>query len=294
MVSNRSDIIVICGPTATGKSEVANELAYMIGGEVLSADSMQIYKGMDIGTGKFLDHKVKHWGIDIVDPNVEYSAALYQEYARDVLDNAKCPIVICGGTGFYIRAAIDDYNFPKGEQTKSKYTNMDKDELWELLKDKDESSTHVIHKNNTVRVIRALEMADQGLSYADQLENYKNIKQLYPTEFYGIKVDRDTLNERIDVRVDKMLKEGLVDEVKGLLDSGYRDALTAASAIGYKEIVEYLDNKISLDEAISKIKVATHRYAKRQRTWFNKDKRINWIDYDKVQSLYRKFDTHQQ
>lgn len=300
MVSKRQNI-VICGPTASGKSEIANKLAYELNGEVLSADSMQIYKGMDIGTGKFLpeEQSVKHWGIDIVAPDEAFSAALYQRYARDILNNTNVPIVICGGTGFYIRAALDDYDFPKlKEQDREKYQDYlyknGKEALWELLYKRDADSAKSIHKNNYVRVIRALEMLDEGKSYANQVQNLKNIKQLYPAIFYGIYTDREVLYERINKRVDKMIDSGLVSEVEHLLNKGYRNALTAASAIGYKEIVAYLDGNQSLDEAINQIKQSSRRYAKRQMTWFRKDKRINWISFDKAQSLYQLLKSHLQ
>lgn len=224
--------------------------------------------------------------MDIVLPNEAYSAALYQSCARDcfkdIADRGKTPI-LCGGTGFYLRSAIDDYNFCEGEQVdnavRNKYNKIAEDEgaqkLWELLKEKDPKSAEVIHPNNVVRVVRALEIFEQGKSYAENLDNLQNIKQAYPAKFFGLKVEPEILRNRIDARVDKMIELGLVDEVKGLLDKGYKQALTAASAIGYKEIVAYLDGDCNLDDAIEQIKTATKQYAKRQRTWFNKDKRIH-------------------
>lgn len=289
------EIIVVCGPTATGKSDIANDLADKINGEVVSADSMQIYKGMDIGTGKISERtrKVKHWGLDIVEPSTPYSAALFQDYARDAFDKiiskSKTPI-LCGGTGFYIRAAIDDYDFPKGEQQdnpiREKYNKIAQmhgaHALWEILNEKDKRSAALIHENNVVRVVRALEIFEEGKSYADQVESLQNIKQKYPAKFFGLKVNPEILKNRIDKRVDKMIEAGLVDEVKTLLDQGFKDALTSASAIGYKEIVEHLEGRCSLDEAVKQIKTATKQYAKRQRTWFNKDKRIHWINYNEI------------
>ncbi len=294
-MKNIDGIICIVGPTATGKSDVANLLASKIDGEVISADSMQIYKGMNIGTGKIREGEklVAHWGLDIVNPNEAYSVALFQKYARrcieDIKSRGKTP-VLCGGTGFYIRSVIDDYDFPAREQTQNpvreKYIQIAEDkgphELWEVLNSKDPKSAQLIHENNVVRVVRALELLEEGKSYHEQKENLSEIKEFYPSKIFGLKVDPDTIRQRIDERVDKMIDAGLVDEVKSLLDENYREALTAASAIGYKEIVSYLDGECPLDEAVEQIKTATKQYAKRQRTWFNKDSRINWIDYEKI------------
>lgn len=293
MMPSSKKIIVIVGPTASGKSDIANVLASQINAEVVSADSMQIYKGMDIGTGKLMpdEQLVKHWGIDICNPNQAYSAALFQKYSRfcfkDIALRGKNTI-LCGGTGFYVRAAIDNYEFPKGKQTNNeirdryqKYLNENgKLALWELLYSLDKESAHIIHKNNSVRVIRALELLENGKSYAQQTKNLSSISQKYKAIFFGLKVDPKILEQRINYRVDKMFENGLVKEVKKLLDQGYRDALTAASAIGYKEIVAYFNNETSLEDAKEQIKISSRRYAKRQRTWFNRDKRINWIEYN--------------
>lgn len=294
-MSKEKDIIVIVGPTASGKSDVANELGFRIYGEVVSSDSMQIYKGMDIGTGKILPsvQKVKHWGLDIVNANDPYSAALFQKYSRncfkDIISRDKIPI-LCGGTGFYVRAAIDDYDFPKGEQENNPVRDKYKkyledhgaDELWNLLFSRDPKSAEIIHKNNAVRVIRALEIFDEGKSYFEQVENLQNLPQKVNAKFFGLSVDPEILKTRINNRVDKMMSNGLVEEVKNLLDNNYREALCATSAIGYKEIVSYLDGKIGLDEAIEQIKTSTRQYAKRQRTWFKKDSRIHWIDFNNM------------
>lgn len=290
----KNKIIVIAGPTASGKSDIANELAYSIDGEVVSADSMQIYTGLDIGTGKITksEQKVKHWGLDIINPDQAYSAALYQDYSRKCfqdIDSRNKKVILCGGTGFYIRAAIDDYNFIEGEQVNNKirdyYSKFQKehgqDKLWEVLNQKDPSSAKLIHKNNVVRVIRALELYETGFSYAKQVDNLSKINKYYDSVLFGLKVDPEILNKRIEDRVHKMIDNGFIDEVKQLLDKGYLNALTASSAIGYKEIIRYINGQLELDTAINNIIISTRQYAKRQRTWFNKDKRINWIDYNK-------------
>lgn len=295
-MDNLSDnVITIVGPTASGKSDIANELAYKINGEVISADSMQIYKGMDIGTGKILpnEQKVKHWGLNIVRPDQPYSVALFQKYARncikDIWSRNKSAI-LCGGTGFYIKATIDDYNFAKGEQVNNKvrdyYNNFYKengaDALWGVLNSKDPNSAKLIHKNNVIRVIRALELYEQGISYSDQISKLNNIKPFYGSIMFGLKVDVDKLNLRIKNRVNNMIENGFVEEVKELINQGYLDALTSSNAIGYKEIAKYLNGQINIDKAINNIIIATRQYAKRQRTWFNKDKRIIWINYNKI------------
>lgn len=286
-------VTVIAGPTASGKSSLAIELAKRIDGSIISADSMQIYKGMDIGTAKVdeKDRVVPHYGLDLVDPGTSYSAALFQEYARDAIkkiESAGREAILCGGTGFYIRAVIDDYDFPKGEQDANPFREYYQEllneignvELWKILQNKDPESAALIHPNNSKRVIRALEMLEDGKNYSVQVNNLKNIEQVIPANFIYIDVDKDILNKRINERVDEMRDAGLVDEVEGLLDKGLRSALTSSQAIGYKEIVSALDGEITFDEAFEQIKTATRRYAKRQRSWFRADSRYHKIDGD--------------
>ena len=286
-------VICVVGPTASGKTDVAQLLAQNLGGEVVSADSMQIYRGMDIGTGKLPEEErlVPHFGFDLVNPGEPYSAAVYQQYARECfsdIDNRGKRALLVGGTGLYVRAAIDAYDFPKGEQVDNPvrekwtayYEDNGADELWERLRERDPESASVIHPNNVRRVIRAFELLEEGTTYAIQKENLASIPQAVPAKFIGLAVDPEILNKRIERRVDYMIECGLVCEVERLLDKGFREGITAPQAIGYKEIVSALDGDISLDEAIEQIKTATRRYAKRQRTWFRKDTRIAWIDAD--------------
>ena len=287
------EVICVVGPTASGKSELAQGIALAHGGEVVSADSMQIYRGMDIGTGKVpvSERKVPHWGLDIADPGEPYSAALFQSYARErfrAIATRGKRAVLCGGTGFYVRAAIDDYRFPAGEQERNPVRDRYRavlDEqgataLWEMLRAIDEESASVIAPADSKRVIRALELAEGGVSYAQQKEKLASIPQSVPARFIGIEVEPAILRERIDARVDAMVAQGLVGEVEQLLEMGFREGLCAPKAIGYKEIVAYLDGETTLEAAIGSIKHATHRYAKRQRTWFRKDKRICWLNGD--------------
>lgn len=286
-------VICVVGPTASGKSELAQRIAEVVDGEVVSADSMQVYRGMDIGTGKVLpdQRRVVHHGLDLVNPGEPYSAALFQSYARACfadIESRGRRSVLAGGTGLYVRAAVDRYEFPKGDQVsnpiRDRYTAFAQEHgaqaLWELLRERDPQSAQVVHPNNVRRVVRAFELLEEGDSYARQKENLAHIEPLVPALFIGLAVHPDVLRARIDDRVDHMMESGLVDEVKTLLKEGFRAGITAPQAIGYKEVVAALDGTCSFEEAASAIKVATHRYAKRQRTWFRKDARICWIQAD--------------
>lgn len=288
---HQKPVVCVVGPTASGKSALAQLIALELDGEIVSADSMQIYRGMDIGTGKVPESQrvVKHYGLDLADPGEPWSAALFQEYARQCFDEieakGKWPI-LCGGTGFYVRAAIDDYDFPKGEQVDNELRDTlnavaeheGAHVLWERLREIDPESAAIIPENDVKRVVRAFELLDEGLSYAEQKEKLAQIGQYKPAIFIGLAVDPDTLRQRIRDRVDEMVAEGLVEEVESLLARGFREGVTAPQAIGYKEIVQALDEGRNLEEAFEEIKVATCRYAKRQRTWFRKDKRVHWVD----------------
>lgn len=286
-------LICIVGPTASGKSALAQALAEQFAGEIVSADSMQVYRGMDIGTGKVPPEQrtVPYHCLDLVDPGTPYSVALYQRDARravtEVHGRSRRPI-ICGGTGLYVRGVIDGYEYPRGEQTanplREKFERMHNelgDEgLWDYLRSIDTASAALIHPHNARRVIRALELADAGESYAQQVENLKSIPQVIPATQIALRITPSKLNERIDARVDDMREAGLMGEVEGLMAAGFREALTAPQAIGYKEIVAALEGRCTLDEAFDQVKTATHRYAKRQRSWFNHDSRVQWIDAD--------------
>lgn len=284
-------VICIVGPTASGKSELAQRVALALDGEVVSADSMQVYKGMDIGTGKVApaERVVPHHGLDLVNPGEPYSAALFQEYARSrfaEIDGRGRRAILCGGTGFYVRAAIDDYDFPAGEQvgnpTRDRYNRLAEElgphALWELLRERDPESAQIIPENDVKRVVRAFELLEEGTTYARQKEGLLSIGQWVPATMVGLHVDPEVLRGRIDRRVDSMFEAGLVDEVRGLLAAGLREGITAPQAIGYKEVVAALDGLTTMDEARESIKLATRRYAKRQRTWFRKDRRIIWIN----------------
>ena len=301
MVSPRK-VIVIVGPTASGKSELAQCIAEKMDGEVISADSMQIYKHLNIGTGKLKlgERRVPHYGLDIVEPNEPYSAALFQTYARDKVSDiqakGKQPI-LCGGTGFYVKSVIDDYNFSHGcqecnpirEHFQAMSDTMTNAELWESLRQVDPASAAEIEVNDVKRVVRALELHARGESYAENKAKIKQIPEFLPSIWIGLKVDPTILAERISKRVDAMIEEGLVDEVKSLVDAGFKDALCSPKAIGYREIIDYMDGKKSLEQAVADIKTNSRRYGKRQRTWFRSEARIHWIeanipDFEKIAS----------
>ncbi len=284
-------VLVIVGPTASGKSEVAQRVAQLLDGEVVSADSMQIYRGMDIGTAKVLpaERKVPHHLIDILDPGEPFSAQQFQVLARRIfteIEHRDKVAILCGGTGLYVQAALEAMEFPSGEQianpVRQYYEGLAQEQgiqaVWDKLYELDPASARVIHPNNVRRVIRALEMHDQGISYADQVKNIRRLREVVPSCRFGLVRDPDVLAQRINRRVDTMIDCGLIDEVTTLLHAGFRNALTAPQAIGYKEIVAALSHKITLEQAIEDIKTATRRYAKRQRSWFRRDERLQWIN----------------
>jgi len=284
-------IVIIAGPTASGKSDLAQQVALAIGGEIISADSMQVYRGMDIGTGKVppAERLVPHWGLDLVDPGEPYSVAVYQEYARRAaadIDARGKRVVLCGGTGLYIRGVIDGYEYPKGDQVgnsvRDAYTELlgkvGPQALWEMLREKDPESAALLHPNNTKRVIRAFELLSEGTTYARQNANLQTIPQVLPAVYLALSVDPELLAARIEKRVDGMFEAGLAAEVQGLLDAGLREAVTAPQAIGYKEVVDALDGLCTMTEASERIKLASRRYAKRQRSWLRGDSRVRWLD----------------
>lgn len=285
-------VVAVVGPTAVGKSELAEQVAARCAGELVSADSMQVYRGMDIGTAKTTEpHRlVPHHCIDVADPNEPYSVALYQRCARGAIDGclARGALpVICGGSGLYVRAALDPLDFATeehrgGEERRSPYEELAAagggEELHATLARRDPASAALIHPKNVRRVVRALELLDTGTSYAERHAGLARRESVYDARILGLTMERELLYARIRSRVDRMMESGLVDEVERLLAAGYRDALTSAQAIGYKELVAALDGRVSIDEAVERIKRASTRYAKRQLTWFRADPRVIWVD----------------
>jgi len=279
----KKPLVVIAGATASGKTGISIDLAKKINGEVVSADSMQIYKYMDIGTATpTLDETdgVKHYLISELNPDDDYSIVKFQEMAKKYIDEihnqGKIPI-LCGGTGFYINSVVYNNNFmetDKDENLRNELYKIAEEQgnefLHQKLKAIDYDSYLKIHPNNLKRVVRAIEFFETtGVKISVHNEEEKNKKEeAYDAAFFIIDRNRDNLYERINRRVDIMINDGLVDEVKRLIDNGYNKNLVSMQGLGYKEIVEYLENEITLDEAVEKLKKQTRRFAKRQLTWF--------------------------
>jgi tRNA dimethylallyltransferase len=311
-MSNRlPKLIVILGPTASGKSKLALKLAKKINGEVVSADSRQIYGGMDIGTAKIeftrtQEHKntrtifhpktaegIPHHMIDIVNPDEEYTLAQYKKQAIKVIKNiqkrGKMPFLV-GGTGLYIQVIVDNLQIPKvppNKALRSRLKNKSNEELLAKLKKLDPESTKQIDPHNKRRLIRAIEVCKvTGQAFSQQI---KKGEPLFDVLQIGIKVPREELYKRINLRVEKMIRMGLVEEVKKLTKT-YSFDLPSMSGIGYKEIIMYLQGKIGWDEAKELIKRNTRRYARRQMTWFRGDRRIKWVEgYKEGERLVKNF-----
>jgi tRNA dimethylallyltransferase len=263
-------IVVIAGPTGVGKSKIAIELAKKLDAEIISADAFQVYKYMNIGTAKVREDEtenIKHHMIDVYDVDLNIDVKRYQEDARKILNSLFLKnknIIICGGTGLYIKALLYDYKFQE-ETLNNKYDNISLEELQKLL-----PKDSLVDKNNKRRVVRFLEKLDNGIKS-------EKSNKLYDFYMIGLTKDREEIYNKINLRVDEMIKEGLIDEVKNLY-AKYKNARSINSAIGYKEIILYLKNKVSLEEAIEKIKINTRRYAKRQYTFFNNQFDTKWIE----------------
>ena len=298
MVSARNAqrfIIAVVGPTATGKSALAEALACAHDGEVVSADSMQVYRGMDIGTAKVpLDQRsVAYHCVDIVAPDGECNAFIYKKAARaafeDIWARDKQPI-LCGGTGLYIRAAVEDFiEGEMGEERREHLREHLTQEAQRLgpeafhakLAAHDPESAALIHPHNVRRVVRAFEWLEQESSYAEQASGFAASRGVFPVIYLGMNLPREQLYERINARVWHMIDQGLLEEVEGLLEQGYRSSLTAQQAIGYKELLGVLSGTETLETAVEQIQQVTRRYAKRQLSWFKRNEHIHWLDAQK-------------
>ena len=281
-------LVVIGGATATGKSDLAVELAKKIGGQIVNADSMQLYRGMDIGTAKLsIDERagITHHMLDLVDVSTDVNVAWYQEQARQIIDDLldqSIPIIVVGGTGFYIKAILDDLNFPDTDPAvREKLTELAEkignDALHQRLGKFDPAAAAAIPKENVRRVIRALEVIEiTGKPFTANLPRTDSTR--YPNALqFGLEMDRLKLDERVDTRVDRMFERGLIDEVESLINQGILKGKTARAALGYSQVISMKAGEISLKEAISQTKLATRQYIRRQETWFRRDQRISWL-----------------
>ena len=287
-------LVVTAGPTASGKTRLAIELAKLLNGEIVSADSMQIYKYMNIGSAKPTaeeQKEVKHHLIDFLEPDAVFSVADYTEMAHDVIgkliSEGKMP-VMCGGTGLYINSVVNDITFGETDTNDDIRAELAKtarekgnDALIKMLAEFDPVSAARLHPNNVRRVIRAIEFYKvTGQTISSHQEMTKQTEGRYNPIMFCIAWDRQKLYERINKRVDKMLEDGLLEEVKRLMEAGYTKALNSMKAIGYKELIDYYNGETTLEEAVELIKQSSRRYAKRQLTWFRRDKRIHWLNAD--------------
>lgn len=281
--------IVIAGPTGVGKTDLSLKLAKMIDADIISCDSAQVYKGMDIGTAKIKFEEmqgIKHYMLDVLEPTKKYSVGEYQREVDKILsekEKENKPVILTGGTGLYINSIVNGLSeLPESnEELRDKLMKLSEDELYNKLIELDSESAKSIHKNNKKRVERAVEvclMTGEKFSVLSK----KNVKN---NNYDFLKVcltrDREILYKRIDMRVDIMMKDGLLDEVKNLYNKYGGDILRKINIIGYTQLIDYIEGKISLDEAVNLIKRDSRRYAKRQMTWFNNDEGYLWFDLEK-------------
>jgi tRNA dimethylallyltransferase len=289
-------LIVICGATATGKSDLAVALAKELRGHIINADSMQLYKGMDIGTAKLsLEERrgIKHHLIDVLSVREEASVAQYQSDARSIIDQLleqSIPVIVVGGTGLYIKSILDDLNFPDTdpevrEKIAKQADELGADVMHAQLEKLDPAAAAAIPKENVRRVVRALEVIElTGRPYTANLPRVGSTKYPQARQF-GLVMERETLQERIDLRVDRMWDRGLVKEVRDLMAEGLLEGRTAQAALGYAQVIKFAQGLMSEEEAKEETKRATRQYARRQETWFSRDERITWIKKASVQEL---------
>ncbi len=298
MVSGKTPLVIVAGPTAVGKSAAAIALAKKINGAVISADSMQVYRQMDIGTAKITPEEMQgipHYLINILDPEEPFHVVLFQELARqavkEITDAGMIPIV-CGGTGFYIQALLYDIDFTETKSDPSIREELEAlakkegpEALHELLFRLDPAAAAKIHPHNIKRQIRAIEycrLTGDPISELNERERAK--ASAYNAAYFCLTMARDALYERINQRVDQMMQNGLLEEVKRLRAAGYTRDMVSMQGLGYKELLGYLEGEITLEEAVYRIKRDSRHFAKRQLTWMNREKEILWIEKDKIPS----------
>ena len=293
---SKKQIIFIVGPTASGKSEVAVILAKKINAEIISCDSMQVYKGMDIGTSKIKKNETRgitHHLIDVIEPNEEFNVAIFRDKVNSLIDKIHrgggVPILV-GGSGLYMKILLDGIFDGAGEikgfrkKIEEEARNKPDDYLYQKLKEVDPPTADSLHPKDRRRIIRALEVYyHMGMPISEAKEKRKGLWEKYSVLIFGLAYDRQALYKRINKRVDFMFEKGLLDEVKNLVDK-FKLSRTAKNALGCKELIGFLEGEYSLDEARRLIKRNTRRYAKRQLTWFKKEPRIEWITVNEGES----------
>ena len=285
-------LIVLTGPTAVGKTSLSISLAKAVNGEIISADSMQVYKKMDIGSAKIRPEEmqgVKHYLVDVLEPEEEFHIVKFQQMAKEAMEEiykkGKIPILV-GGTGFYIQAVTRDIDFTEAQQENTYRAELEKlaetegaEYLHDRLKEVDPASADTIHANNVKRVIRALEFYHQtGEKISEHNAKEREKESAYNSAYFVLNDDRVNLYERINKRVDAMFEEGLVEEVTALQERGYTRGMVSMQGLGYKEIFAYLDGECTLEEAKEIIKRDTRHFAKRQITWFKRERDVIWIN----------------
>lgn len=293
----RKPLIVLTGPTAAGKTSLSISLAKAVDGEIISADSMQVYRGMDIGSAKIRQEEmqgVPHYLIDVLDPQEEFHIVKFQEMAKKAMEiiyaKGKIPVLV-GGTGFYIQAVTRDINFTEARQEENyrKYleelaAEKGSQYLHNMLKEKDPESAETIHEHNVKRVIRALEFYHQnGTPISAHNQEQRKQESPYNLAYFVLNVPRELLYKRIDRRVDEMMKNGLLEEVKALKQNGCSRGMVSMQGLGYKEILAYLEGECSLEEAVRILKRDTRHFAKRQLTWFRREGDVIWVNKDEFQ-----------
>ena len=287
----KKPLIILTGPTAVGKTKASIGLAKALNGEIISADSMQVYKRMDIGSAKIRPEEmqgIKHYLIDELEPDEEFHVVRFQEMAKKALEEIyaknKIPIVV-GGTGFYIQALLYDIDFTENEEDTEYRKELEQlaaekgaDALHEMLRKVDSASAEAIHANNVKRVIRALEFHKQtGGKISEHNEQERAKSSPYDFCYFVLNDERERLYERINLRIDQMLDDGLVEEVMSLKDQGYTKEMVSMQGLGYKEILDYLNGNCTLEEAIYILKRDTRHFAKRQLTWFRRERDVIWV-----------------
>jgi tRNA dimethylallyltransferase len=294
----KKNLLILGGPTAVGKTDISIKIAQKLGGEIISADSMQIYKYMDIGSAKVTVDEMKgipHYMIDIVEPDKSFNVSDFKRIAEEKIDEItarkRLPMVV-GGTGLYINSLICSYDFSEAGIDQDYRDHLEglaelkgKEYIHGMLKDVDYGSYERLYPNDLKRVIRALEVYRMiGVTITEYNSMRQEYVCPYNLEYYVLTMDRASLYNRINLRVDLMMKKGLIDEVESLKARGYNGDMQSMKGIGYKEILYYLEGKMTLEEAVELIKKSSRNYAKRQLTWFRKDPRVKWINKDEFDS----------